>query len=155
RLVARIAVARGGDPVVWEIDPARRVGAEGYSVISADADTRRDYRVICDASGAADLLDPLIQRLAKGGEIVLAGFYDAPLSFAFPPAFMREARLRVAAEFAPADLVAVLDLVGAGRLSLAGLVTHVAPAGEAADAYGRAFEDRSCLKMLFDWREIA
>ena len=41
----------------------------------------------------------LIARLAPGGEIVLAGFYSAPLSFVFPPAFMREARIRVAAEW--------------------------------------------------------
>lgn len=155
RLIARIAVARGAEPKVWEIDPLRRTGAAGYPVTSADADERRDYRVICDASGAADLLDPLIARLAKGGEIVLAGFYEAPLSFAFPPAFMREARIRVAAEFTPADVAAVLDLVAEGRLSLDGLITHVAPAEAAAEAYGRAFEDRECLKMLFDWRGIA
>jgi bacteriochlorophyllide a dehydrogenase len=30
---------------------------------------------------------------------VLAGFYTEPLAFAFPPAFMKEARLRVAAEW--------------------------------------------------------
>ena len=52
------------------------------------------------------LLDPLIGRLAPGGEIVLAGFYSEPLSFAFPPAFMREARIRVAAEWQPPDLAA-------------------------------------------------
>jgi 3-hydroxyethyl bacteriochlorophyllide a dehydrogenase len=155
RLIARIAVARGGTPVVWEIDSARRDGASGYAVTSADADARCDYRVICDASGAPGLLDPLIARLAKGGEVVLAGFYEAPLSFAFPPAFMREVRIRVAAEFGPDDVAAVLELVQAGRLSLDGLVTHVAPAAEATEAYGRAFEDRACLKMLFDWREIA
>ena len=38
---------------------------------------------------------------------MLAGFYSEPLSFAFPPAFMREARIRVAAEWRQADLVAV------------------------------------------------
>ena len=40
---------------------------------------------------------------------MLAGFYSEPLSFAFPPAFMREARLRVAAEWKPSDLIAVKD----------------------------------------------
>ena len=38
------------------------------------------------------MLDTLIARLAPGGEIVLAGFYSEPLSFTFPPAFMREAQ---------------------------------------------------------------
>ena len=34
--------------------------------------------------------------------MVLAGFYAEPVRFAFPPAFMREARLRIAAEWKPA-----------------------------------------------------
>ncbi len=55
---------------------------------------------------------------------MLAGFYSEPLSFAFPPAFMREARIRVAAEWQRADLVAVKQLVESGRLSLDGLITH-------------------------------
>ena len=45
-------------------------------------------------------LNKLIGRIAKGGEIVLAGFYTEAVSFAFPPAFMKEARLRIAAEWA-------------------------------------------------------
>ena len=61
--------------------------------------------------------------MARGGEIVLAGFYDR-LSFAFPPAFMREARLRIAAEFRPEDLETVRRLVECGNLSLDGLITH-------------------------------
>ena len=82
---------------------------------SPDDDARRDYRAIYDVSGDAEILDPLIQRLAPGGEIVLAGFYDA-LRFAFPPAFMREARIRIAAEWREGDLAAVVRLVETGRL---------------------------------------
>ncbi len=152
RLLARLALLMGGEPpVVWETNPARRSGAEGYAVVDPEDDPRRDYRLIVDASGAEGLLDTLIGRLAKGGEVVLAGFYSAPLSFAFPPAFMKEARIRVAAEWRPADLRAVADLAGRGRLSLAGLVTHARPAREADDAYRVAFEDPSCLKMMLDW----
>lgn len=152
RLLARLALAAGGaPPVVWEIDAGRQGGAEGYEVIHPDADPRRDYRAIYDASGAPDLLDSLIGRLAKGGEVVLAGFYTRPLSFAFPPAFMREARLRIAAEWAPEDLLATRALIEAGALSLAGLVTHRRPAAEAATAYATAFTDPACLKMILDW----
>ncbi|MFC3692356.1 chlorophyll synthesis pathway protein BchC [Chenggangzhangella methanolivorans] len=156
RLVARIAVALGAEPpIVWEKLPARRPGADGYLVIDPENDPRRDYRVICDASGDSLLTDALIQRLAPGGEIVLAGFYETRVSFAFPPAFMREARLRVAAEWKPADLAAVTALTASGRLSLENLVTHRAPAREAADAYRTAFEDPSCLKMIIDWKGTA
>lgn len=156
RLLARIAVARGNPaPTVWEIDPKRRDGAEGYSVIAPDDDPRRDYGVIYDASGAPNLLDVLVPRLAKGGEVVLCGFYTQPVSFAFPPAFMKELRLRVAAEWQPADLEATRRLIDAGHLSLDGLITHRAPASEAATAYAAAFTDPTCLKMILDWSAAA
>lgn len=154
RLLARITVALGGAPTVWETNPARVGGAVGYDVTSATADDRRDYASIYDVSGAADMLDPLIARLARGGEVVLAGFYDS-LSFTFPPAFMREATIRIAAEFAPADLAAVTALVASGKLSLDGLITHVLPATAASDAYVTAFGDAACLKMVLDWSKVA
>ena len=65
------------------------------------------------------------------GEIVLAGFYSEPLAFAFAPAFMREARIRVAAEWKPADMKAVCQLCETGVLALDGLITHHAQADEA------------------------
>ncbi|MFH6784753.1 MULTISPECIES: chlorophyll synthesis pathway protein BchC [Methylobacterium] len=151
RLLARIARIDGRDPVVWERDPARRGGAAGYTVIDPAHDDTSYARII-DASGDAGLLDRLIARLTPGGEVVLAGFYEAPLSFAFPPAFLREARLRVAAQWQPGDLDAVAALAGSGALSLDGLVTHRRPAAEASDAYRTAFGDPDCLKMILDWR---
>ncbi|MFO1151828.1 MAG: chlorophyll synthesis pathway protein BchC [Alsobacter sp.] len=151
RLIARIAVALDGQPTVWERNPARREGADGYEVVDADRDPRRNYRTICEASGSAGLLDDLVMRLARGGEIVLAGFYEERLSFAFPAAFMKEARLRIAAEFAPGDVQAVIRLVDEGRLSLDGLVTHRRPAVDASEAYRTAFGDPACLKMVLDW----
>lgn len=152
RLLARLAVLSGAKPVVWERNPARAAGAEGYDVVDPRTDDRRDYRAIFDASGDAGLLDTLIGRLAPGGEVVLAGFYSDRLSFAFPPAFMREARIRIAAQWAPADLSAAAGLAGSGELSLAGLVTHRSAAGDAESAYRTAFDDADCLKMILDWR---
>ncbi|MEL6063177.1 MULTISPECIES: chlorophyll synthesis pathway protein BchC [unclassified Methylobacterium] len=155
RLLARLTRAAGAAPTVWERDPVRRAGDHGYPVLSPEDDPRRDYAVITDVSGDASGLDALIARLAPGGEIVLAGFYEAPLSFAFPPAFMREARIRISAEFKPEDLVAVTALIEAGRLSLDGLITHRVPAADAEAAYRTAFTDPACLKMILDWRDAA
>jgi bacteriochlorophyllide a dehydrogenase len=153
RLLARVAMARGAaPPVVWETAAARTSGASGYRVVHPDQDERRDYASIYDVSGDATLLDRLIGRLRPGGEIVLAGFYHERLSFAFPAAFQREARLRVAAEWQPKDLSSVAELVASGRLSLDGLITHRAAATEAAAAYATAFDDPTCLKMILDWR---
>ena len=93
--------------------------------------------------------------MAKGGEIVLAGFYTQAISFAFPPAFMKEARFRVAAEWTRADLSATRALVESGTLSLDGLITHTLPAHEARTAYETAFTDPSCLKMILNWEHDA
>lgn len=153
RLLARLTLAAGAPPpTVWELNPARRSGATGYDVIDPAEDSRRDYKAIYDASGAPDLLNTLIGRMARGGEVVLAGFYTKPLSFAFPPAFMKEARLRIAAEWTPDDLIATRSLIDAGALSLAGLITHRRRADEAPEAYDTAFADPDCLKMILDWK---
>ncbi len=155
RMIARLAVVAGSSPTVWETNPARREGATGYAVVDPAEDTRRNYSCICDVSGDSSLLDTLISRLAPGGEVVLAGFYDEPLSFVFPPAFMREARIRIAAQWLPSDLVAVKDLAESGRLSLDGLITHRSEAAQADTAYRTAFSDPACLKMILDWRSCS
>jgi 3-hydroxyethyl bacteriochlorophyllide a dehydrogenase len=49
----------------------------------------------------------------------------------------------------------VQALLAAGRLSLDGLITHVADAARAPDAYRTAFTDAACLKMILDWRDCA
>ena len=158
RLLARIAaLGEGARPVVWETNPVRMSGAEGhgYAVMAPDDDPRRDYQSICDMSGDPKILDSLVARMARGGEIVLGGFYSQPVCFTFPPAFMREARFRIAAEFQPADLAAVRALLDSGRLGLDGLITHRVPATEADSAYRTAFGDPNCLKMILDWRSIS
>ncbi len=155
RLLARLTIAAGGHPTVWDTNPARREGAVGYDVIDPDSDTRRDYRAIYDASGAVGLIDTLVRYLAKGGEIVLAGFYTDPVAFAYPPAFMKEARFRIAAEWAADDLVATRALIESGALSLSGLITHTRPASDATAAYETAFTDPNCLKMILDWKATA
>ena len=153
RLLARACIALGHPaPIVWEKNAARAGDAIGYLVTEPEQDVRRDYRAIYDVSGDSRILDQLTSRLGAGGEIVLAGFYTDPLSFQFAPAFMREARIRIAAEWRPDDLIAVQQLVASGTLSLHGLITHQRAVGEAAEAYRIAFEDPACLKMVLDWR---
>jgi len=153
RLLARMVVVAGfAPPTVWEINPARQGGAQGYPVLDPKDDLRRDYRAIYDVSGDAQILDQLVMRLAPGGEIVLAGFYTEPLHFMFAPAFMREAQIRCAAEWKRPDLLAVKELAESGRLSLDGLITHHDQPAHADTAYRTAFGDPDCLKMVLDWR---
>lgn len=154
RLLARLTVATGAPaPTVWETNAHRRGGVSGYAVMDPDFDDRSDYKSIYDASGDAGIFDTLVSRLAKGGEITLAGFYAERINFAFPPAFMKEARMRIAAEWQPADLAQTLTLIECGALRLDGLVSDQACANSAAEAYPKAFSDPDCLKMVLDWSE--
>jgi 3-hydroxyethyl bacteriochlorophyllide a dehydrogenase len=138
RLLARISIALGNEPpVVWEKNPARSGGGIGYGVLDPEHDPRRDYKSIYDVSGDPGLLDSLIGRIAWGG------------------AFMREARLRVAAEWQPPDLTATKRLIESGKLSLEGLITHHFDAQAAPDAYRVAFEDPACLKMVLNWSSLS
>ncbi|MEM9145152.1 MAG: chlorophyll synthesis pathway protein BchC [Pseudomonadota bacterium] len=156
RLIARAAIALGAEPpTVWEISEDRRAGALNYTVIDPQDDPRRDYARVCDVSGDPEALDTLIARLKPRGEITLAGFYPDPVRFTFPPAFMKEARLSISAEWTPSDLTAIAALVTEGRLSLDGLISHRRDASDPADAYAQAFEDPACLKMILTWRDAA
>ncbi len=153
RLMARLMLARGGPaPVVWETDPARRLGRFDYPVLAPRDDDRRDYATVFDVSGDAGLIDELIGRLVPNGQLVLAGFYHEPIRFDFAPAFMREVRIRVAAEWQPEDLRRTHREIVEGRLSLDDLITHGSSPFEAEKAYAAAFGDSTCIKMVLDWR---
>jgi 3-hydroxyethyl bacteriochlorophyllide a dehydrogenase len=152
RLLARLTVAAGyPPPTVWETQAEIARGAQAYTVVSPEDDPRKDYQAIYDVSGHTGHLDQLIQRIRPGGELVLAGFYKHGLQFSYAPAFTREARIRVAAEWKRNDLLAVNELVNNGQLSLKGLITHVQAFQSASAAYETAFGDVSCLKMVLDW----
>lgn len=156
RLLARLCVALyGTQPTVWERNASRLNSDCGYRVCRPEDDQRRDYVSVYDVSGDPAILDALIGRLAPGGEIALAGFYVKPLSFDFAPAFLREARIRVAAEWKDADMAAVTELCANGRLSLDNLITHRQTPQQADAAYRQAFGDPDCLKMVIDWRSAA
>jgi len=98
-------------------------------------------------------LNHVIPKMAPGGEVVLAGFYKQDLSFAYAPAFMREATVRVAAQWKKHDLDAVVAMFHDGSLPLDGLITHTEKAVHAQHAYEVAFGDPQCLKMVINWAE--
>ena len=156
RLLARLVILAGEKPpIVWETNILRHSGAMGYDVVLPEFDKRSDYNCIYDVSGDAMILDKLIRRVRKGGEIVLAGFYPGRVSFGFPAAFMKEISLRVSAEFLPEDVATTKLLIEDGSLSFEGLISDVSPVGKAHEAYDIAFNKAECLKMVLDWRDAA
>jgi bacteriochlorophyllide a dehydrogenase len=156
RLAARLVLALGGPaPTVWEVSDARMSGALGYPVVRREDDARHDYCTMLDLSGDNRVLDLMLPRLARDGEIVLGGFYHESVCFAYTLAFVRAMRLRVAAEFTQADLAEVTAMVIDGRLSLDRIISHRVPASEAATAYATAFGDPTCVKMILNWSHPA
>ena len=88
-------------------------------------------------------------------EEVFAGFYSSPISFSFPPAFIKEARFRISAEFNTEDINITRSLLETGALSLEGLISHERNVNFSKAAYRQSFEDPECLKMVIDWRDVA
>ncbi|MEL6700950.1 MAG: chlorophyll synthesis pathway protein BchC, partial [Pseudomonadota bacterium] len=68
---------------------------------------------------------------------------------------MKEARIRIAAEWDASDMTATRALVESGALQLDDLITHTANAAEASTAYETAFGDPGCLKMILNWKDVA
>ena len=156
RLLARLVMLAGEKPpIVWEKNILRHPGATGYEVVLPDYDERSDYDCIFDVSGDSEILDSLIGRVRKGGEVVLAGFYPERLGFGFAQAFLKEVSLRVSAEFTPEDVATTKLLIEDGSLSFDGLISNVSSAKEANKAYNIAFNNAECLKMVLDWRNAA
>ena len=156
RLLARLTVAAGGEaPTIWENNKARIQSTHECQVIDPQDDEKTNYSAIYDASGDAKILDSLVGRVKKGGEIVLAGFYPGSVSFMFAPAFIKEARFRIAAEFTTDDVIATRSLIESNALSLEGLISDIAPVSQALSAYEKAFNKLDCLKMVLDWRNAA
>jgi len=154
RLAARIALALGHHPTVWEIDASRSDAAGDYAILHPGADRRTDYGAILELSGSVEALDAALMHARRHAQITLGGFYHPNLTFGYPPAFMREVQFVVASEWTPGDMADAVVMVGDGTLNLDGLISHGAAALDAAAAYRTAFTDPACLKMTLDWRGL-
>ena len=155
RLIAKIAVLKGVNPVVIEANKERRQGNFEYEVISPLESKKLTGDCVVDASGDSTQLNNLIRLIRTKGEIVLAGFYDKPLSFDFAPAFLREAKFRVSAQWSRNDLQEVSKLFATKKLDFKDLISHRVSGDSISQAYETAFNDSSCLKMIINWKGLS
>ena len=155
RLIAKIAVLKGLNPIVIEANKERRKGNFEYEVISPLESKKLTGGCVVDASGDSSQLNDLIKFLKPQGEIVLAGFYDKPLSFDFAPAFLREAKIRVSAQWTPRDLKEVSALFTTKKINFEDLISHRVSVNSISQAYETAFNDSSCLKMIINWKGLS
>jgi len=109
--------------------------------------------------GLATAMDPRRVRaalaealplLADDLSILLLGYYEE-LRVPYMPLFLKQVRLLTAREWAPGDLVRCHDLLAAGALDVAGLLTHTLPIAQVEQAYATALNDPECLKLVLEW----
>ncbi len=132
---------------------AERLGAHAVDVASAadavsDATGGLGADVVVEAAGVPAALDASL-RLARGrGTVSVVGAHfepDYPLDNALM--FERELTLRFSIGDPTADAGQLLDLVAAGTIDPAQVITHRLPLARAAEAY-RLFDSREATKVV-------
>lgn len=150
--------------VVRQHNPARlivtEVAQERYEPDHPDADEAllmtggatlpKGVDVLIDASGAMPALDAAMSALVPGGDVIVAGYYRR-LDLDYMGVFFKEPRLHIASQFGPPDLVAARELLAAGVIVPARLLTHHFAYTEIRAAYDVAFGDPRCVKAIVHW----
>ena len=135
--------------------PRAAPGRAAVSVLDPAEDTRRDYRTIVDVSGDSDLLDTLVGRLAPpvARSSWRASTNPGSASPSRRPSW-REARFRIAAEWKPGDMAAVMALLREGT-SLARRPRH-APRVRSPGSrrLPHRFRGRGLPQMVLDWSNL-
>ena len=152
------AVHAGASVIAVDGIDARRALAEKLGVEAVDVPAAADAvseatgglgaDVVIEAAGVAAALDSSL-RLARGrGTVSVVGAHfepDYPLDNALM--FERELTLRFSIGDPTADAGQLLDLVAAGTLDPAQVITHRMPLAEAGEAY-RLFDSRQATKVV-------
>jgi 3-hydroxyethyl bacteriochlorophyllide a dehydrogenase len=155
QLAARIARGRGAWVAAVEREAGRLERSRADLRLHGDGPLTGEalggpVAAIVEATGSMEALAGALPLLADGGTVLLLGYYDE-LRLPYMPLFLKQARLLTAREWAPGDLARCRDLLAAGELDAAGLLTHAMPVEQAAAAYEVALNDPSCLKLVLEW----
>ncbi len=92
--------------------------------------------VAIEVAGEDAAVAMAIEQLRPGGQAILVGIPgDDRTTFTASVARRKGLTLRLCRRMRPTDLVAAIDMVGSGAISLDGLVSHVFDLGEVDDAF--------------------
>jgi L-iditol 2-dehydrogenase len=138
----RDAAARYGADVC--LDPVDVAGPAGVREVTGDG-----ADVVFEMAGAAGAVELAMAAARPGGRVVLGGI-PADDKIAFPASIARRRGLTIAMVRRMNDVYPrAIDLVAAGRVDAATLVTHRFELASAAKAFGIAAE-RSGLKVIIE-----
>ncbi|MFM2031754.1 MAG: hypothetical protein RLZZ297_519 [Chloroflexota bacterium] len=155
QLAARIATARGAHVVVCDTHAGRLLHAKAAEIYDTSSTTLAAHgvsecAVVIEATGHMAAAAGAISALAPNGTIVLLGYYDQ-ITLPYMPLFLKQARLLTSKEWAPGDLQRCRDMIAAGTLEVADLLTHEISVADAPNQYRTALFDPDCLKMVIRW----
>jgi bacteriochlorophyllide a dehydrogenase len=113
-------------------------------------------QVLVETTGSAQVLRDWLPGMARGGHMVIAGFYPAAGSVNLQTSLQefrnKEISLDLASGATAERLQATLEWVAAGKLDTLGLITHRFPVERAADAWALIESKREpVLGVVLDW----
>jgi 2-desacetyl-2-hydroxyethyl bacteriochlorophyllide A dehydrogenase len=160
--VAQVARAAGAGRVTvvgTRAEPlaiAKRLGADEIVNLGAGRKPKPDAEVVFETAGGRNLLSRAAAAAAPGAKVGLVGETFQPQELDAADAMQRELTFAFVWSYGSWDgrseYERALDLVAAGRVSLAPCVTHRFPLAEIADAFAAA-DDRirsHALKVLVE-----
>jgi bacteriochlorophyllide a dehydrogenase len=157
QLASRILTRRAGYVASADRAASRLAVATGDLIVNVDETPLTEavtepVNAIIEASGSMAALAAALPLLAKGGTIILLGYYSQ-LELPYMPLFLKEAKLLTAREWATGDLNRCRDMIAAGDLEVGSLLTHELPIQQVAEGYDLALNQINCLKLVFTWMD--
>lgn len=156
------------DPLASRRALAEAAGARAYAP-GADwhdevqADWPEGFDILVDATGVPAVVTanlPLLRRKSwdnlyePSAKLVFLASYPGPLALDYQETlFNREAEVVTCRNYLPHDLQRAARLIARGGLEVGPLLTHVAPAARAAEAFARLQDGvQAPLTVVFDWQ---
>jgi 2-desacetyl-2-hydroxyethyl bacteriochlorophyllide A dehydrogenase len=123
------------DAVVCSRNPARggRAAALGLSTISIEEVP--DAACVFECAGTPAAAQLGVQILRPLGRLLLVGLSLAPLDLAAPPIVIKELSIRGVIAYRRAQFQAAIDMLAAGAIPVAELISAVVPLAEAEAAF--------------------
>jgi 2-desacetyl-2-hydroxyethyl bacteriochlorophyllide A dehydrogenase len=162
-LIACVARTEGAHVRVVEIDPMRRALADQLGLATLDptaggvADAVRDWTggagadVAFEVSGAAGGVATATEVLRTRGRLVVVAIHSVPREVNLFQVFWRELSILGARVYERADFTRAIELMDAGQIPAAALISRVVPLAGAADAFA-ALAAGGEVKVLVDCR---
>jgi len=165
-LIATVAAQAGADVVLIEINSYRRKVAEEVGLVVVDP-TTVDVSTLIDSwtegagaavafevSGAAAGLDTAVDVLAVRGRLVLVAIHPTPRPINLHRFFWRELILVGARLYDRSDFERAVELVAAGSIPTAALISRIEPIENIAQAFAALESGGDIMKVLINCQPI-